>query len=267
MIPENPEDLHVLAGEYVLGVLDEPDATEVAEALTTNIELRRAVTFWEEQLNPLSELASPALPPPGTWEAIEARITKPTSKPTAPPFWERVALWRWSTAGLAAAAAALALWIATTPAPGPRFVAILHAPQLGRDRRPLGPSGARGSYGHAAQRPCIRALGHCARYDKTTITGRHPAGRRTQARHGAARSERRGNAGDQCRASWRLSDAAADGASGFRRSCDSGVRQFPWNDDVRPARRTSLSTTMERAPREVFGFDKFRASNSRSSRR
>jgi anti-sigma-K factor RskA len=36
MIPENPEDLHVLAGEYVLGVLDEPDASEVAEALTTN---------------------------------------------------------------------------------------------------------------------------------------------------------------------------------------------------------------------------------------
>jgi anti-sigma-K factor RskA len=129
MIPENPEDLHVLAGEYVLGVLDEPDASEVAEALTTNIELRRAVTFWEEQLNPLSELASPALPPLGTWEAIEARITKPASKPTASPFWERVALWRWSTAGLAAAAAALALWIATTPAPGPRFVAILHPPQ------------------------------------------------------------------------------------------------------------------------------------------
>ena len=129
MIPENPEDLHVLAGEYVLGVLDEPDATEVAEALTTNIDLRRAVTFWEEQLNPLSELASPTLPPPGTWEAIEARITKPASKPIAPPFWERVALWRWSTAGFAAAAAALALWIATTPAPGPRFVAILHAPQ------------------------------------------------------------------------------------------------------------------------------------------
>jgi anti-sigma-K factor RskA len=129
MIPENPEDLHVLAGEYVLGVLGEPDATEVAEALTTNIELRRAVTFWEEQLNPLSELASPALPPPGTWEAIEARITKPASKPIAPPFWERVALWRWSTAGFAAAVAALALWIAVVPGPGPSFVAILHPPQ------------------------------------------------------------------------------------------------------------------------------------------
>ena len=38
-------------------------------------------------------------------------------------------MWRWSTAGFAAAAAALALWIAVTPAPGPSFVAVLHPPQ------------------------------------------------------------------------------------------------------------------------------------------
>src|SRR5271169_3187831 len=37
MIPENPDDLHALAGEYVLGVLDEPEASEVAEALASNI--------------------------------------------------------------------------------------------------------------------------------------------------------------------------------------------------------------------------------------
>ena len=47
MIPESPDDLHILAGEYVLGVLDETDAGEVAGALATNIELRRAVTFWQ----------------------------------------------------------------------------------------------------------------------------------------------------------------------------------------------------------------------------
>jgi hypothetical protein len=31
MIPDDPDDLHILAGEYVLGVLDEPDASEVAD--------------------------------------------------------------------------------------------------------------------------------------------------------------------------------------------------------------------------------------------
>jgi anti-sigma-K factor RskA len=129
MIPENPDDLHALAGEYVLGVLDEPEASEVAGALASNAELRRAVMFWEEQLHPLSELAVPAEPPPGTWEAIEARVSGPRLKPATPRYWDNIALWRWSTAGLAAAAAGLVLWIALTPAAGPSFVAVLHPPQ------------------------------------------------------------------------------------------------------------------------------------------
>jgi len=129
MIPKDPDDLHILAGEYVLGVLVEPEAREVAGALPTNTELRRAVAFWEEQLHPLAELAAAADPPSGTWEAIAARITRPVPRPAARNFWGNVALWRWSTAGFAAAAASLALWIAVTPAPGPSFVAVLHPPQ------------------------------------------------------------------------------------------------------------------------------------------
>jgi len=127
MIPDDRDELHALAGEFVLGVLEANEASEVAAALATNAELRRAVAFWEVQLHPLSELTSPAEPPPGTWQAIEARITKPAPKPVAPSFWNNLALWRWSTAGFAAAG--LALWIALTPAPGPSFVAVLHPPQ------------------------------------------------------------------------------------------------------------------------------------------
>lgn len=129
MIPGDRDELHALAGEFVLGVLGANDASEVAAALATNAELRRAVAFWEEQLHPLSELISPAEPPPGTWQAIEARITKPAPKPAAPSFWNNLALWRWSATGFAAAAAGLALWIALTPAPGSSFVAVLHPPQ------------------------------------------------------------------------------------------------------------------------------------------
>jgi anti-sigma-K factor RskA len=129
MIPENFEELHMLAGEYVLGVLDADDADEVAAALDTNAELRRAVAFWEDHLHPLSSLAASAEPPPATWQAIEARVRATAPKPVAQSFWNSLALWRWSTAGFAAAAAALALWIAVTPAPGPSFVAVLHPPQ------------------------------------------------------------------------------------------------------------------------------------------
>jgi anti-sigma-K factor RskA len=94
MIPENPDDLHVLAGEYVLGVLDEAEASEVAGALASNFELRRAVGFWERQLHPLAELTAPAEPPPAIWEGIEARIARPASKPAAPGFWNDIARWR-----------------------------------------------------------------------------------------------------------------------------------------------------------------------------
>jgi anti-sigma-K factor RskA len=133
MIPDNAEELHALAGEYVLGVLDPDEAGEVAAALTTHAELARAVAFWEEQLDPLSGLASPANPPAATWDAIERRIQKPAAQPapqgTALGFWNNLVMWRWSSAGFAVAAAALALWIAVTPAPGPSFVAVLHPPQ------------------------------------------------------------------------------------------------------------------------------------------
>jgi anti-sigma-K factor RskA len=129
MIPDNSEELRVLAGEYVLGVLDAHEADEVAAALAVNAELRRAVVFWERWLHPLSSLAISADPPSGTWQAIEARIRTKTAKPVAKSFWTSLALWRWSTAGFAAAAAALALWIAVTPVPGPSLVAILHPPQ------------------------------------------------------------------------------------------------------------------------------------------
>ena len=117
------------AGEYVLGVLDAHETNEVAAALAINSELRRAVAFWEEQLHPLSSLAASAEPPPGTWQAIEMRIRTTAAKPAAHSFWTNLALWRWSTAGFATAAAALAIWIAVTPAPRPSLIAILHPPQ------------------------------------------------------------------------------------------------------------------------------------------
>jgi anti-sigma-K factor RskA len=129
MIPENHDDLHALAGEYVLGVLDAAEAGEVAKALATHTELRRAVAFWEEQLHPLAQIIPPAEPPADLWRQIETRISEVPLRPAAHRFWNNIALWRWSTAGAAAAAAALALWIGLTPAPGPSFVAVLHSPQ------------------------------------------------------------------------------------------------------------------------------------------
>jgi anti-sigma-K factor RskA len=86
MIPQNHDDLHTLAGEYVLGVLDAPDADEVAGALATNAELLCAVAFWEEQLHPVAQIIPPAEPPADLWQKIETRITNFPSKPAANRF-------------------------------------------------------------------------------------------------------------------------------------------------------------------------------------
>lgn len=131
MIPESRDELHALAGEYVLGVLDPAEAGEVAAALATNAALRTAVAFWEEALHPLSTLAPPAEPPSGLWDTIAARLDDKKSPPAAPSrFWSTPRPWRWSTAGFAAVAAVLALYVALRPLPpAPSAVALLHAPQ------------------------------------------------------------------------------------------------------------------------------------------
>ncbi|HUK10268.1 MAG TPA: anti-sigma factor [Stellaceae bacterium] len=130
MIPETPDELDALAGEYVLGVLEPHDAQEIEAALATNAELRRAVAFWAEHLHPLSALASPVEPPAGVWGGIVARLDGPARNPSSSRWWNRATPWRWSTAGFAAAAAGLALYITLTPmSSAPSFVAVLHAPQ------------------------------------------------------------------------------------------------------------------------------------------
>lgn len=127
MIPENREELHILAGEYVLGVLDPSAMREIESAVAANAELRRAIVFWEENLHDLSMMAPVAEPPPAAWQHIAAAVT---AKPRSRPLWNSLALWRGSTAAAAAVAACLALYIAwATPPAGPSFVAVLRAPR------------------------------------------------------------------------------------------------------------------------------------------
>jgi anti-sigma-K factor RskA len=130
MIPESRDELHTLAGEYVLGVLDAADVSKIRTAMMTNPALRDAVAFWEERLHPLSAAALPTEPPPGLWDRIAARLDGETPTRPALRLWSAQTPWRWSTAVFAAVAAALALYIALKPVPpAPSFMAVLHAPQ------------------------------------------------------------------------------------------------------------------------------------------
>ncbi|HLY05266.1 MAG TPA: anti-sigma factor [Rhizomicrobium sp.] len=113
MIPRDPQERDAIAGEYVLGTLDEERAGEIRHALARDPELRAAVTFWEKKLHPLSVLADPADPPPGTWTAIAARISPAATR--APSRRSAIARWQWATGGFAAIAAALLLYVVAAP--------------------------------------------------------------------------------------------------------------------------------------------------------
>jgi anti-sigma-K factor RskA len=127
MIPGTPQELDILAGEYVLGVLEPDAAREVEAALPDHEELRHAVAFWQERLHPLAALAAPAEPPPKAWQRIESRLDAPAA--TKPSPWRSLALWRSAAMIAAAIAACLALYIALAPPAGPLYVAVLRAPQ------------------------------------------------------------------------------------------------------------------------------------------
>ncbi|MGH7089909.1 MAG: anti-sigma factor [Stellaceae bacterium] len=130
MIPKDRDALHVLSGEYVLGVLGPEAAREVEVALASNPELRRAVAFWEERFHGLTALVPPSDPPADVWDRIAARLGAAVVQSATARLWNSIRLWRWSAAAAMAAAAALALYIALAPpVAGPSLVAILHAPQ------------------------------------------------------------------------------------------------------------------------------------------
>ncbi len=133
MIPEDREELDMLAGEYVLGVLDAEAAREVEAALTANTGLRRAVAFWEERLDGLAAAADPAEPPADGWSRVEARLGPARAEPDTARLWNSLALWRGATAVAAAAAACLAIVVALprTPAP-PSLVGILRGTEPGQ---------------------------------------------------------------------------------------------------------------------------------------
>ena len=129
MIPVDRQELDILAGEYVAGVLDAEAAREVETALAGNGELREMVAAWERRLHPLTRLAGDAEPPPDLWTRIAVRLDAGAA-PASHRARNMLALWRWSTVAAAAVAAALALYIALAPPKaGPSLVAVLHPAQ------------------------------------------------------------------------------------------------------------------------------------------
>lgn len=129
MIPTEPEDRDVAAGEYVLGLLDEDATAEVEASLGRDADLARRVAAWETRLAPLAGLLRPVRPRHDGWIALD-RALAPSGRRTRDrlgALWASAPLWR----GVAALASAAAILVAVVPLreppadPPPRYVALL----------------------------------------------------------------------------------------------------------------------------------------------
>ncbi|MCD5992272.1 anti-sigma factor [Pseudomonas sp. CDFA 602] len=127
------ENIHDLAGEYVLGTLSAEQRLDVQRRLDHEPDLQAAVQAWEARLLPLTELAEPVAPSPGLWARIERNLPDFTAPRTQrqPPvrWWDNLAIWRGLAGAGLAASLVLGMTLLTQAPPPPSYVVVLVGPQ------------------------------------------------------------------------------------------------------------------------------------------
>jgi anti-sigma-K factor RskA len=126
------EDPTVLAGEYVLGLLDSAQMRQVEAQAVEDPALAREIVFWEDQLTPLASLVPPVQPSPVLWSrlALATGISGAMGVPAQTRRRGSLRVWQASTAAALAIAACFA-YIAFLPHPenpdlnGGQFIAAL----------------------------------------------------------------------------------------------------------------------------------------------
>lgn len=116
--PHQPGDeVELLAGEYVLGVLCADEYAAVENQLASDVSLAQAVERWNQRLFALTELVSPVAPDQALWGRIERSLGSAAVRPGPLRTEPRASMPRrrsrgggvWRPAALLATAAALVL--------------------------------------------------------------------------------------------------------------------------------------------------------------
>lgn len=134
---DSHENLHELAGEYVLGTLSAWERDAVERRLAVEPELQTAVDYWEARLLHLTDLVEPQTPSPRLWSRIQRTLNE-SSLHAAPvvsarknSWWDSLSLWRgFSAAGMAATLVLGALLLTQVPpTPSSTWLVVLATPQ------------------------------------------------------------------------------------------------------------------------------------------
>jgi anti-sigma-K factor RskA len=127
-VAADADDIDALAGEYVLGTLDEAERRAADARLQSDPSFRAAVAAWEVRLQPLTDTAKPVNPSRDLFAEIMARLADDIGRGDGGEviaLRRRVTRWRF-VAAITTAAAAVLLVVALNGKPAPeKYVATL----------------------------------------------------------------------------------------------------------------------------------------------
>ena len=120
---QDPPEGDVLAGEYVLGVLDVEQRRMAEQLIANEPSFADEIALWEHHLMALALEIAPVSVPDYVWARITGALglgpsVRRAAKPESIPFWNRIGVWRWLSAGGFATAAVCVV----------ALLNVLHAP-------------------------------------------------------------------------------------------------------------------------------------------
>jgi anti-sigma-K factor RskA len=123
MIPDDPQEQHLLIAEYVLGLHDAKRQQEIAAWLDRDEVASHTARQWREYWLGAAQLLEPDPLPPRLWRRVarKAGLTRPWWQLA----WQSPGLWRTVSASLLLA---VALLLGPLREPAPEYTVILQAP-------------------------------------------------------------------------------------------------------------------------------------------
>ena len=135
MSPHDPNEDLLLAGEYVLGVLDGADRDAFERRAAREAPLRAHIAYWQERFYDLDRGIIPKDVPPALWAKIESQLGGKALAQAGPSFseriWESLGFWRGASFAGALASLLLAISVgllAGRATPQPQIVAVMLTP-------------------------------------------------------------------------------------------------------------------------------------------
>jgi anti-sigma-K factor RskA len=136
MSPHDQNEDLLLAGEYVLGVLDGAERDAFERRLPREATLRSYLADWQQRFADLDNGVAPKDVPPALWAKIEAQLGSRQISQAGPSLRERLwlSLGFWRGASFAGALASLLLAVsvgllAGRATPQPQIVAVMLTPE------------------------------------------------------------------------------------------------------------------------------------------